>query len=1007
MAADRIVILKRDGSESAAVEPDSPPSAIAWTSDGSALLVADLTGSVRLWEPGAARLQPDLDTARERTIGWNGLISAGPVLAHLGSGSVRMVNSGSDSARTLFSGDTNRSAFALDAQGKAVLTGGSTGKLEIYPVGDGSAPRVIPFPAHVVTALAFSPDGSQIVAGDFTGGLWILDLATGKPVIAFTGDKTEILGLSFRTDGKLEAVASTDNQVLRSSLSPDESLWRGALAPAGCLLGVVEAQYLDEGKTLAVSGNLCVALFDIQTRKLQRTFENQSVWGWPFACDGRARCAWQGTSPTGSSLLLWVDVLSQDAAKREIPIDAPALDLILAGKYLAAATASRKVRIWEMATGMEVPVIEMKSPSDAGFAFSYDPVVQSLSARKLFVPVFGVVTALAASSDGRWLAAANSVDIKVCDTAAIPFRCFELPFEYGASTLALSGSTVFWVDSRRNLNRWDFRAKTKPQITGTLSELARRLVIRADGRAAAVSLQGGGLELWDLEHGVLLATVAIRNDAWLVATPEGLFDSSEAGWRAAAWRFPGSSSLSPVEAYFQDFYHPDLVAELLAGDRPHPAKSLSRLDRSLPRLQIDQTALTAGRLDPTPSGVGVERTLASVQLRITATPAAAASAVFDLRVMLNGSLVQRFDGEWKPGPGGLVKDVALPMLPGSNEVRAYAFNRSGVKSLDAVWTLPQQGYGYMRTQPILRVLAIGINRYRNPSFNLRFAQDDAELLKFALDQPESDLQKSARQLNDLFNADMMNGQRQGEEIASHVRVTTLLNEQATKFGILAALQTLARETKPEDAVLIFFAGHGVAKGQHYYLLPYDMAWMGAVNSLNARALDAIAASSVSDSDLERELAAINPKHLGMILDSCQSGKLLEGERPRGPLNGSGFARLIYEKGMYLIAASQGYQAAMEENSCGHGLLSCALIQEGLIGKKADFDPRDGRIDLAEWFRFAETRVPELSRGAGGSRGAVALDTTGKKAIVAQQPAFVPRATPSADKLIIAVVEPAR
>jgi uncharacterized caspase-like protein len=127
-----------------------------------------------------------------------------------------------------------------------------------------------------------------------------------------------------------------------------------------------------------------------------------------------------------------------------------------------------------------------------------------------------------------------------------------------------------------------------------------------------------------------------------------------------------------------------------------------------------------------------------------------------------------------------------------------------------------------------------------------------------------------------MNAEMFNGPRQLEESSAHVRVTTLLNEQATKSGIFAALQTLAKETKPEDAVLIFFAGHGVARGQHYYLLPYDMAWMGSVDGVNARALDAITASSVSDADLERELAAINPRHLGMILDSCQSGKLLEG-----------------------------------------------------------------------------------------------------------------------------------
>ena len=110
-----------------------------------------------------------------------------------------------------------------------------------------------------------------------------------------------MLGLSFRADGKLETVISADNQVSRLSLSPDAPLWRAGLTPAGCFLGVEEAQYLNvnEGSILAVSGKQCVALFDIRTRKLQRTFESQSISGWPFACDGRSRCAWQGGSSTG------------------------------------------------------------------------------------------------------------------------------------------------------------------------------------------------------------------------------------------------------------------------------------------------------------------------------------------------------------------------------------------------------------------------------------------------------------------------------------------------------------------------------------------------------------------------------------------------------------------------------------------------------------------------------------------------------------------------------------
>ena len=61
----------------------------------------------------------------------------------------------------------------------------------------------------------------------------------------------------------------------------------------------------------------------------------------------------------------------------------------------------------------------------------------------------------------------------------------------------------------------------------------------------------------------------------------------------------------------------------------------------------------------------------------------------------------------------------------------------------------------------------------------------------------------------------------------HMR--TLTNEQATRDGILAALERLARiaEQEPEATVLIYFTGHGwlqrpLEGGERYYLVPHDV-----------------------------------------------------------------------------------------------------------------------------------------------------------------------------------------
>jgi hypothetical protein len=47
---------------------------------------------------------------------------------------------------------------------------------------------------------------------------------------------------------------------------------------------------------------------------------------------------------------------------------------------------------------------------------------------------------------------------------------------------------------------------------------------------------------------------------------------------------------------------------------------------------------------------------------------------------------------------------------------------------------------------------------------------------------------------------------------------------------------------------------------------------------------------------------------------------------------------------------------------GATLGSCiALVLEGLEGRKSDFNPKDGKVTLAEWLSFGTDRVPKLDQ----------------------------------------------
>lgn len=181
-----------------------------------------------------------------------------------------------------------------------------------------------------------------------------------------------------------------------------------------------------------------------------------------------------------------------------------------------------------------------------------------------------------------------------------------------------------------------------------------------------------------------------------------------------------------------------------------------------------------------------------------------------------------------------------------------------------------------------------------------------------------------------------------------IETTSLLDQNATKANLLYALKRLggaadARPTagapaelekikaaEPEDAVVVYFAGHGTAQEQRFYLIPHDLGYLGKRTELDAMGLSSMLSHSISDLELEQAFERIDGGLMLMVIDACNSGQALETEeKRRGPMNSKGLAQLAYEKGMYILTAAQSYQAALEAAQLGHGYLTYALVEEGL------------------------------------------------------------------------------
>src|SRR5256714_6046467 len=327
----------------------------------------------------------------------------------------------------------------------------------------------------------------------------------------------------------------------------------------------------------------------------------------------------------------------------------------------------------------------------------------------------------------------------------------------------------------------------------------------------------------------------------------------------------------------------------------------------------------------------------TVRIRIDIADAAAdkdhaqGSGARDVRLFRNGSLIKVWHGDALKGQATTSFEEEITVVAGPNRLTAYACNNDNVKSKDA--NVLTTGAESLKRAGTAWVITVGVNEYANSQYNLKYAVADAQSFAAAL----------SRELTRVARFD-------------HVEVVPLLNDQATRENILSALRRLSgasetptlkagpfdklKRAEPEDAVIIYFAGHGTAQGQRFYLIPHDLGYNGERNALDQNGLQAILSHSISDQELEDTVEGLAASSLLMVIDACNSGQALEAEeKRRGPMNSKGLAQLAYEKGMYILTAAQSYQAALEGRAPGHRVLTYALVGEGLKAMAADDEPR--------------------------------------------------------------------
>lgn len=960
--------------------------AMAWSPDGKWLASGGNDRTLRIWDVETGQETGKFDEG-ESTVDVVAISADGRRIASGGSGNRVLVRDMASRSTVLTLEDHQApiTAIAFSPAGDLLATGSEDERVNIWDLNKGKLAKTLKGHIGAITEVQFDATGQKLASGgaDKTVRLW--NAAKGRRLGTLTGHDASMLEIVFSAPDKLTSL-DTARTLKQWSIADKLTLVSTTKFDIDTAAGEAESAAFAPDQMLAAVGNGAgtVTVYDAANGTARTQLENYTsgYYAARFSADqhwlaaasfdntvklwdlqtGRSLAPFRGHTGRVTSLAMHPDnkhVISGSVDHSIRVWDTStgssvevlkghtngisSLTVSASGKYLASASVDSTIGIWDLEAktaprfreGHAGEVISVSiSPDEKLVASSgIDGTIRIWDIAdgtllQTIDPKVGEIDAVAFSPDGNRLVWAGiDQTIRISD-AASGFVFVSLTGHTGkVNSVAFStdGKQIVSSSQDKTVRVWDAAAGTLTETINGHAGAVFSAEYSTDGQFVASASDDGSVNLWKAIGGAPLATLISLKDSddWLVVSREGFFDGSPASWSQLSWRFEKSTfNVQPVEVFFNEFYSPGLLADLLSGERPPVTTTITDKDRRQP-----EVVLSLGGEQPASSS---QR---NVKVNITVSNAPAGAE--DVRLFRNGALVKVWRGDVLRGAASVTLTATLPVVSGENRLTAYAFNRDDIKSRDAV--LVVDGSKSQTREPVGYLLTVGINKYANVEYNLKFAVPDAQDFAEEVKRRQSQLRNYSR-----------------------VEVVSLNNADATKAAILQSLAQLASKVQPEDALIIYFAGHGIADNDRFYLIPHDMGYEGSRSRLDNVGLQQILSRGISDQELEAAVEGIDAGRLLMVIDACNSGQALESKEKRlGPMNSKGLAQLAYEKGMYILTAAQSYQAALEAEKLGHGFLTYALIEEGLKTPAADISPKDGQVLLREWLDYATARVPQI------------------------------------------------
>jgi WD40 repeat protein len=852
----------------------------------------------------------------------------------------------------------------ISPDGRSVATGGREDAPVLWDAETGEEKNTL-MKRGAVLVLAFSPDSRLLLEGGHDKRVRLWDVKTGNKIRQFEGHSGIVTSGVFSPDGRFVLTGSSDGTACLWRTETGKELKRFAGHSHELTSVALSGEYV---LTASVDGT--ARLWDVNTARVLRQFKGHlgPINSATFSPDHRFVI----TGGSDGTARLWDAQTGQEVFQLKGHARAVSSAVFSPnGRFVLTGSEDGSARLWDMVTGLEAQRFEGNE---------------------------GIITSVDFSPDGRFVLTGsrdgNAQTWNVETGKPLP-PSFRGEFRAG-------GGFVFSPDGRFRLVAGEFareaelvdeEGKVVRSFKGHTSYIISK-TFSPDSRLVLTCSADSTTRLWEVSTGREFASlISFLDGSWAVVAPDGRFDSNDLeNIKGLHWVMPDDPMRPlPVEIFMRDYYEPKLLPRLLAGEEFRPVRPLAELNRFQPKVEIKDVRVEDGKAGTV--AVTVEVEAASGTLERDGKKVPMKTGVYDLRLFRDGQLVTQMPSPaYEPSGIGtsweeelrqwrgvhkiidfetgkktiIFRGMQLPRRAGLKEVEfsAYAFNEDRVKSATARTRItipkglpPRQGRAY--------VVAVGVNAYESSDWDLRYAAKDAQ---YFLDVVNPLLEKT-RNYAEVVPVRLISdwtvgpsGQRKitinDATKTKFKTVLDLLAGRKVKPGLRSTIPNAERliPVQPEDLVLIAFSSHGYADTAGvFYLFPYDIG-----SQAGRKVGPELLRRAISSDELSLWMQEIDAGEMVMIIDACHSAASVEGTgfKP-GPMGARGLGQLAYDKGMRILASTRADDVAWESPLTKQGLLSYALVQNGLVEKQADFDPQDRKILFSEWLKYGVKRVPEL------------------------------------------------